>query len=351
MLALLIIIAAVGLVLEAISLKRDPGKVDVDFKTSTHRSEPGAPFNVQTVVSNRSFVPISYLAIIQTYSLHAALPSGLDSTNKIYGVGIKKNCRVGGRRKKKLILQTSVEKRGLHSFSAESIEFGDFLGFYEFKKHLYIRHDVVVYPKRLESPALTDALSKFCGDVASKRFLIRDPVLTIGTREYTGREPMKEIHWLKSAQRGELMVKEFDFNREFSVSVLMNVDGVSYQDDEELDSICSMARTVCQALADAGASVTFFANALRRGSRGGSLWKCEASKMHAEELLEGLGRVTCLDNGKLDDLTAYALRESSLDSAYILILPNGDERATEASRMLRENTNQEVMVIRPGDGA
>jgi len=345
MFAFFVIIVIIGLLLEGISLKRDMSKVSVDFEISSYCTEPGVPFSIQTLVKNRSRVPLSYLAVIYTFSLHANLAEGLNYTKKAHGLLVKKICRIGGRRRKKLVLQTSLDKRGIHAFSADAVEFGDFLGFKEYSKNPFISREVVVYPKRIESEALREKLGRFFGDVAAKRFLIRDPILIVGTREYTGREPMKEVHWLKSAQRGELMVKEFDFNRKFSVSVLMSAEGISYSDDEEMDKMCELARAVCENLAAAGASVRFFSNAMRRGVQRGSLWKCEVSTMHMGALLEGLGRATSLERGTLDDLTAFALRESNYDSAYILLLPKGDARAAEASRRLSASTNQEVSVI------
>jgi len=345
MIAFFAILIGLGIIIEIISLKRNFSKVSVNFEVSAYCTEPGTPFNIKTTVSNRSYVPISHIALSDTYSRHATLPENLTVLRRKHGIHIKKICAVGGRRRKKLILQTSIEKRGVHPFSADSIEFGDFLGFKEFKENLFLNHDVVVYPKRAESAALKEALSKFCGDMAAKRFLIRDPILTIGTREYTGAEPMKEMHWLKSAASGQLMVKEFDFNREFSVRVLMSVDGITAQDDEEMDRICSTSRTICETLTEQGASVDFFSNAMRRGAPRSDSWQCEVSAVHKGGLLEGLGRATNLHSGSLNDLVSLATKENSLDCAYILIVPSGETLAHSAIQKLSDSTTQEVMLI------
>ena len=345
MIAFFAILFGLGIILELISLRRNFSKVSVNFEVSAYCTEPGVSFDIKTTVSNKSYVPISYIAVADTYSSHTVLPENLNVTKRSHGINVKKICAVGGRRKKKLILHTSIEKRGVHSFSADSIEFGDFLGFKEFRENLFIRHEVVVYPKRSDWAALDEALSKFCGDMAAKRFLIRDPILTIGTREYTGAEPMKEIHWLKSAARGQLMVKEFDFNREFSVKVLMSVAGIAYQDDEEIDRVCSAARTICETLTEQGASVDFFSNAMRRGASRSAQWQCEVSAVRKGELLEGLGRASSVHSGSLSDLVTQATKERSMDCAYILIVPSGEAFAQSAAQKLREYTAQEVLLV------
>jgi len=339
------ILIGLGIIIELISLKRNFSKVSVDFGVSTYCTEPGDSFDIKTTVSNRSYLPIGYVAISDTYSRHTFLPENIKASNLSQGTCVKKICFVGGRRRKKMIMQAYIEKRGVHHLSACSIEFGDFLGLKELKENLFIRHDVVVYPKRINWQALDEALSKFCGDMTAKRFLIRDPILTIGIREYTGSQPMKEIHWLKSAARGELMVKEFDFNREFSVRVLMSVSGIANQSDEEMDDICSAARSICETLTEQGASVDFFSNAMRRGISKDAQWKCEVSAVNKGGLLEGLGRATSINSGSLADLVTQATKDADLDCAYILVVPKGEKLAQSAIQKLRESTAQEVLLV------
>jgi len=348
MIALLFVIIALGLILEVISLRRDPNKVKIDSSISEQVTEPGAPFKVQTVITNRSLIPFSYLSVSEVYPAVAKLPESMTFLTKNDGIYTKMVCRIRGRQRKKLILETSIKKRGIHTFKGDSVEFGDFLGFREFSLRAAYRREIVVYPEKLEHPGLTDALGRFCGDVAAKRYLIRDPILTVGSREYTGREPMKEIHWLQSAHRSELMVREFDYNRQLSVCVILSVEGIDPWGEQEIDECCAIARTVCETLVSAGAAVNFFTNALLRRKEDKEYWKCEVSSGSTGALLEGLGRASSYGCGPLERLLIYALRENDYDAAFILILPSGEKRGEEAANRLRSSTGQEVLVINAG---
>ena len=345
MLALLIIIIVIGIILEAISLRRNPEKVELDCAISELCTEPGTPFHVQTTVANKSLVPISYLGIWEMYPLHAVIPESLTSYTRHDGHLIKKVCRLGGRRRKKLTLETSIRKRGVHLFRGEAIEFGDFMGLREYRSKVALNREIVVYPEKFECPHLADALGRFCGDVAAKRHLIRDPIITVGSREYTGREPMKEMHWLQSAHRGQLMVREFDYNRQHSVSLLLSVEGIDPWKDDEMDGCCATARTICETLLASGAIVSFFTNARLRRRDEKEIWKCEVSSGYTGRFLEGLGRAASHACGTLEGLLAFALRESSHDSAFVVVLPAKDHRGDEAARRLRAGTGQEVLVI------
>ena len=345
MLPLLLVIIVLGIIIEAVSLRRDPDKVELDHSMSAQSCEPGAPFSVQTVITNKSRIPLLYLAINEVYPLAAQLPEGMISRTKYGDSHIKHICSVNGRRRKRLALETTINKRGVYSFRTESAEFGDFLGFREISKSVSLQNEIVIYPERHDYPDLTDALGRYCGDVASRRFLIRDPILTVGCREYTGREPMRDIHWLQSAHKGELMVREFDYTRQLSACVLLGIDGAGLPDDDELDKCCAVARSVCETLVERGVAVDFFTNALLKRRSGREVWRSKAAPGHTGGLLEGLGRVSSYACCSLERLLEYALRESEFDAAFILILPAGEKRSGELVNRMRNNTNQEVLLI------
>jgi len=348
MIALLFVLIVVGIILETISLKRDPGKVDLDYVISAHCVEPGAPFTVQAIITNKSYVPVAYLEVKEVYPSEADIPENMEYSPKNDGLYLSKICRIRGRRRKKLTLETSIKKRGVHVFRSESITFGDFLGFREISKNISHNREIVVYPERLETGSLTDTIGGFCGDMVSRRFLIRDPIITIGCREYTGREPMKDIHWPQSAHRGQLMVREFDYNRQLSACVILSVDSIGYNDGNVLDRCCSTARTVCELMIEQGASVSFFTNSRLKRARGKPVWSCNITAGHMGGLLEGLGRVSNYASLSLEKLLEYAVRESDYDSAFIIILPAGDKRGEDAADRLKRQTGRELMVCYAG---
>lgn len=345
MLPLLIVIVAIGMILEAVSLRRDPSMVVLEYELSRRSAEPGELFEVRVSITNNSRVPISYLAVNEIYPLFTDLPENISYRVSYDGAHVKKFCRISGRKRKKLILETSIKKRGVHVFRGESVEFGDFLGFREISKIVSPRKEIVVYPEKFECRRLTDALGSFCGDLAARRFLIRDPILTVGSREYTGREPMKEIHWLQSAHRGEIMVREYDYTRQLSACVILSVDGIGLNDEEELDGCCAVARTICETLAETGVSVDFFTNARLKRVSDEEVWKCEVSAGRTGSLLEGLGRVLCYSRCSLWNLLEFAHQESDFDAAFIIILPASEKHGREAMERLRGSSGREVMLI------
>jgi hypothetical protein len=344
MLPFLIILIILGAAMEILSLRRDPALLEMDYSISTDATEPGKPFAVQSILTNKSRIPVSYLAVRELLPEHAIIPNGVKTRIAKNGLLVKNIYRMKSRQRKRLALELSITKRGVHLFTADSIEFGDFLGFRVITKKVMQLMEIVVYPEVLDNPALSETLSSFCGDITARRFLIRDPILTAGAREYTGREPMKEIHWLQSARRGDLMVREFEYSRQPAACVVLNVEGVG-SEDADMDKLCSVTRAVCQALVNTGASVSFYTNSWLRRKGRCDVWKCEASPLYMGMLLEGLGRATSSAAVTADRLMQQALRESDPDAAFIVVMSAKDISGAQLVEVLRRKTGREFLLI------
>lgn len=341
MLSFLIILVLLGAVLEILSLRRDPSLLEMEYELSTGATEPGSPFTVQTVLTNRSRIPLSYVAVRELFPPQIELPNGVETRPAANGLLVKNIYRMKGLQRKRQLLELSASRRGVYMFTGESVELGDFLGFRMTSKTYAYQRELVVYPRALDDPGLSQALSSFCGDLAAQRFLIRDPILTAGVREYTGREPMKEIHWPQSARHGGLMVREFEYSRQPSACVLLNVEDA----DDALDHLCSVTRTVCQTLVDAGASLSFYTNSRLRRRERREAWRCEASQQYMGTLLEGLGRATAGISVTAEDLLRTALRECDSDTALILVSPADSDLGARLTAAFRQTAGREILLI------
>ena len=159
---------------------------------------------------------------------------------------------------------------------------------------------------------------------------------------------MKDIHWLQSAHRGQLMVREYDYNRQLAAGIILSVDNVGYDDDYVLDGCCSAVRTVSELMIKQGASVSFYTNSRLKRLEEKSVWSCTATAGHMGGLLEGLGRVSYYAVVPVEKLLEYALRESHYDSVFFIILPSGDKRGESVVDRMRKQTGRELVVCYAG---
>ena len=228
--------------------------------------------------------------------------------------------------------EVSLPKRGQYRFQKAWLWGGDFLGLSENCERMYRNAEVVVYPHPAEGAYLEKVMGGFMGDVSVRRFIIDDPVLTIGFREYTGREPFKDISWLQSAKTGQMMVKTRDYTTDISVSVVLNVEMLKEnQNPEAVEACYSIAHTVCRQLENQKIKYDFFANFSTFGAEY-STWKYLPEGLgsrHLRKILEGLGRASHNAVEPFEDLLHRALIKQTGAKSILIITPGPEAQARQ----------------------
>lgn len=244
-------------------------------------------------------------------------------------------------------LPVSAPERGRFFLREMVLAGGDFLGLSERDRNYSAFREVVAVPRPAPEQAVGEVLGGFMGDVSVRRFIMEDPVLTLGYREYTGREPMKMISWSQSARGMGLMVKKYDYTLEPAVSVLLNVESTAENREEEIERCYSLARTVCETLEDRGIQYDFATNAVIAGAMSDLSTMSEGlGRRHFEGVLEALGRATYMVGEPADKLLAGSTA-AGYGSARgrILITPDRTALNPWALGRLREVSGGNLLVI------
>ena len=245
----------------------------------------------------------------------------------------------------------SLPKRGRYLLYGAILTGGDFFGT-KTKTETYSQfREVVVVPRQEESPVIDKLLGGFLGDVSVRRFIIPDPVLTVGVREYTGYEPLKDISWAHSARAGQILVKRYDYTLEAAATVMLNIQPDSNNTSEEVIEQClCICRTVCEELERKSIKYSFITNAVAVGSMrlGGSLVD-GLGQGHLLAILEWLGRAStkAVSEG-FESLLHKSLRKAEQGRFYIIITPvTPDKNLQPLINRLRVVTGGEVLMVTP----
>lgn len=229
----------------------------------------------------------------------------------------------------------TIDRRGRYVLEDMKLSCGDFLGLREFTKTCGSYREIVIPPKPIAAARLDVLMGGFLGDVSVNRFILEDPVLTLGYREYTSGDPMKRISWTQSARYNRLMVKKNDYTVEPSVSVLLNVD-TDLEDSREACEICfRIARSVCTALEQKGMRYSFSSNTHLVGYSRGASGNAGLGQRHFRGTLETLGRAIPEADTSLQTLLEQELQRPE-SCGRILITPGGNESSLGCVVRLRE---------------
>lgn len=321
-----------------------------DTYPSRDTVDPEEAFEAVTVLENRKRMPMMYLRVqeqlppgVCVLSEQIALSGAQDAP--------RMSCRVYllGRQRLERRVTLCLPARGRYFLRGGQLAAGDFLGLTETYDYVPRLREIVVLPRTAEIPALSAVLGGYLGDRSVNRFILEDPVLTLGFREYTGREPQKHISWTQSARSGQLMVKRFDFTQEQTVTVLLNVECAALRGEAlwaRIEQCFSLARGVCEELERQGVSYGFLTNATAAGAMG--LWSTVADGLggeHLHTILEGLGRATYDCAERFSETAARAVRRAELGRGHIFITPALLPEHEHALARLRELTGGGICTL------
>ena len=231
----------------------------------------------------------------------------------------------------KVKIPVAIANRGRYYLPNPVLYFGDFLGLKEKQKELLHYREVVVAPKTYETEEVKQVLGKFLGEYSVRRFIYEDPVLTVGFREYSGREPMKMISWKQSAQKQQLMVKEYDHTIEPVLSVVLNVETNGEKTEALTEKAYSIARSVCGNLESKGISYGFYINAQMLGGSGDMHMVSDGTgNHHFGKIMERMGRGMHIRAMSYDKMLQTARKTSGNERGLIVITPDSSAVAYSA---------------------
>lgn len=128
-----------------------------------------------------------------------------------------------GRQKCRRTWRVKCEKRGVFNIEDVSVTVSDLFGLVKSARVIKLDQKIRVLPVPADMEIEGMSSDVFIGDIPVRRFVLPDPFVISGAREYTGREPMNRIHWAQSAKNGSLMVYNNEFTTERRVLMILNL--------------------------------------------------------------------------------------------------------------------------------
>lgn len=351
MAALIIALVIIALIVEAWSMTHSLDGVEYDVSVDHALVEIDQPFMVITELRNRSRRFIPFLRMVE--DLPGSMKTGLRTTSggslEEERLNMKSTVYLRPRQLLTRSYAASMPARGRYMHKGATLFGGDFLGLKETKVDEFRLCEIVVLPKPWGNVELDETLGGFLGDISVNRFIMEDPVLTLGFREYTGREPQKMIAWPQSLRAGKMMVKNYDYTMDLSVSVILNVydvDGLILN-HARMETAFSMTRSVIEALEEKAISYSFYTNATAGGMTGPFKHITDGlGTAHRNAILEGLGRATYIASESFMEMADRITRSADKGRSYILITTNYPDFYEQQVIRLKEMTGGEVLVLR-----
>jgi uncharacterized protein (DUF58 family) len=119
---------------------------------------------------------------------------------------------VGGRESRTYLARTRLTERGVFPLGPTVLASGDLFGLFPVQHVFHSEDALLVFPMMVEVQSFPNPPGLLPGGEALRRRTAQITSNAAGVREYYSGDPLNRIHWLSTARRNRLMVKEFELD-------------------------------------------------------------------------------------------------------------------------------------------
>jgi uncharacterized protein (DUF58 family) len=157
-------------------------------------------------------------------------------------------------------------KRGCYRLSTAAMTCGDAFGLQEMYRDYQVNAELLVYPKLLPLRDIPFPSHSWMGDITVRRWIMEDPFIISGVRDYQYGDPLNRISWKASARTGDFKVFNRDYTADPRIMILLNIDlnesmWEAVTDLDLIETGISYSAALAQSAIESGIPVGFGSNA------------------------------------------------------------------------------------------
>lgn len=315
-----------------------------------HRGFPGEFVDCNLTLENQKLLPLGWLEMRDRWPWGA----GPEDESQLIGSQVSEDgtlrllftMRSFHRIKRRIKLL--FRRRGVFTLGPLEMVSGDPFGFFESRKTIDNRQQVVVYPQMVPVEKFGLNPDDPFGLTSTRRRLYEDPSRPIGVRDYRPEDGFRHIHWPATARVGDLQTRVFQPISGLDLVICMNVatfephwQGVH---PELLEALLSTCATLAYESFTSGYRVGLISNGGM--AHAGRTFRIPPgrSPKHLPQILEALAGLTPVVSGPFD---RFLLREAPyLEYGSTLIVVTGvmPKSLQEALEKLKARSRKVVLV-------
>ncbi len=250
---------------------------------------------------------------------------------------------------------TKCTKRGVFHIENATVTCGDLLGLISDSKAVPVNTKLIVYPGLMEISEMFFSTRDILGEAVVKRFIMDDPFIVKGIREYMPGDPVNKLNWRATARTNKLMVNENDFTTKVGITVLMNVQSSNEEFDfvKDRDTI-ELAIKVSATILDRGFSqavpIRFGSNACTDEDETNMIFTESGTGMeHMKHMLYKLAQLKLKNVRSFDIYLSRLENEIRNTQVYIVTAFLTKDIMEEARRIsMLDNTVKILVLDTPG---
>lgn len=205
--------------------------------------------------------------------------------------------------------------------------------------------ELYVIPRTLSIPEIKLPSHNWQGDIVVRRWILFDPFLRAGVREYTSYDPIKSINWKASARTNNLQVNLYEPTADHRLMIMLNVDTSLDQwrstlEPQRVEYGISVVATILEFAFKNYIEVGFSSNGyLKEMPKKYIYIEPALSKSNKTEILENLARLEIERSITFNGLINRELERNPNGMDYLFVTAVVNEDTEDQIRRLRKMDN------------
>ena len=212
--------------------------------------------------------------------------------------------------------------------------------------------EITVYPKTVDSKRFSFIRSRISGEAERKKYMLEDPFVFRGIRDYTSNDSLKNVNWKATARTGNLCVNEYNESVSRNVCILLNLedDGMLTYDSVNEEAI-SLAASVAEEFIRQGINVSLISNAcdidtkeavgIREGAGVGHLGSINTVLARMDLKLEKEEFAALINRIFIENVSA----QSSDNSVYVVISASRRKKLQQTMQKFEKKYGQVIWIV------
>jgi uncharacterized protein (DUF58 family) len=175
------------------------GKLELNRIIRTHRSQVGQIFEERFEVKNSSAFPRIWVEVWDESNLPGKKGSHVISS-------------LMGKDSRSYLNRTRLVTRGVFRLGPTRLTSGDMFGIFPAITKIQPQNTLLVYPRIVNIDVFPSPVGWISGGEALRRRTNQITPNAAGVRDYAPGDPLNRIHWLSTARKERLIVKEFELD-------------------------------------------------------------------------------------------------------------------------------------------
>ncbi|MFD0868247.1 Uncharacterized conserved protein (some members contain a von Willebrand factor type A (vWA) domain) [Chlamydia abortus] len=248
-------------------------------------------------------------------------------------------------------------KRGAYSLDTATLTCGDLLGMQSVFKTVPVSAQLLVYPKTVPMEEIPLPYRSWQGDLLVRRWIMEDPFMINGVREYRYGDSMKDVNWKATARVGTLQVHNRGFTADHRLMICVNFE-VSEEmwnavtDPELIERGISYAATLAEDGIRQGMEVGFGCNGYTVDQPNEAV-RIEpvSGQEHLTLLYETMAKLVIECSCEMSAFLEAEAWNGNQNTVYLLITPYVSAKMQDKIHRLESNGNRvEIIPLNRSEG-